>query len=215
MCFSPALQLVIIIMIKYLQVCQRLCEEDCSQCGDSGDTVFSSCDWREWRYQPRPRTVLYSHLTSQCTVSRPRDCHHTQYARSERGREGGQRTILAWGDVLCTYHHPPFGKTFLTTGRVAVLSPFLLSLRRYLALQRPPTNHTSVISKSWAKINILCVLGPCSQSFLFLKSQFINDKEMHSNSFVDNRNKFLQYKDKILYGIFTFLFLQGTPAVIS
>ena len=28
---------------------------------------------------------------------------------------------------------------------------------------------------------------------------------MHSNSFVDNRNKFLQYKDKILYGIFTFL----------
>ena len=27
---------------------------------------------------------------------------------------------------------------------------------------------------------------------------------MHSNSFVDNRNKFLQYKDKILYGIFTF-----------
>ena len=67
------------------------------------------------------------------------------------------------------------------------------------------TNHISAISKSLGKINILCVLGPCSQSFLFLKSQFINDKEMHSNSFVDNRNKFLQYKDKILYGIFTFL----------
>ena len=68
------------------------------------------------------------------------------------------------------------------------------------------TNHISAISKSLGKINILCVLGPCSQSFLFLKSQFINDKEMHSNSFVDNRNKFLQYKDKILYGIFTFLY---------
>ena len=65
-------------------------------------------------------------------------------------------------------------------------------------------SYKSHCSKISVKVGRECVLGPCSQSFLFLKSQFINDKEMHSNSFVDNRNKFLHYKDKILYGIFLF-----------
>ena len=86
MCFSPALRLVL-IMIKYLQICQRLCEEDCSQCGDSGDTVFSSCDWREWRYQPRPGLC--------CTVTSPVSVQSagpgTVIIRSTHGQRGGER----------------------------------------------------------------------------------------------------------------------------
>ena len=141
----------VLIMIKYLQISHRLWQEDCSQCGDSVATVFS-CDWREWRYQPR--TELYSHLTS--VQSAGPGTHYTQY-RGTQYAPGPENNIgrLGWWDVMCTNLHPPVGKTFFTgSGSILFFSPLIKKIPCSPVASSP--NHTSVIRKSWAKINILC-----------------------------------------------------------
>ena len=119
-------------MMKYFQISQRRIARSAETpallfspvTGESGDGQAVQPWCTEWlTLSPGPGHQIRS------------------YARSSREQ------YWQSSDALNTQHHPPVGKTFLTTtldwprAVTVTVCPCLLSLRRYLPLQWPLTNH--------------------------------------------------------------------------